>query len=596
MRKMQAQNLTPTLGSVLSEYTKLSVEDYQRTYQWNDENINDLFDDLKDSASSQENHFFGTLILQQADSGLKHAFIVDGQQRITTVFILVSALRDEIIKLDVKSLPAQDRHSREINVLDKALDILHPGDKKNVFRFESNKFLRELCRDSVMAEPSETRPEIKLRDKPITKPFRDGVRKIRQLVESDIEKFDSPEAKLARIYQLLVTLLDRFQVLSVPTSNIHDSLDIFLTLNNRGLPLGSSDLVRGEIMKNRGTGLADDEMLKLHSEIFDQWKTIAENTGDPETFLRHMLVATGDSKVTKKKVVREVRNRISSDDPTEKSRLSETFWEEMIAASSIYAQIVNPLESSERGYRMMLLEKLSKSHRIALLGILLADFSDGDLDLLVRHIFVLSFRWAMAEGNAQQLEDFYQNICRNIRRGDSASSVLEQIREKNSEIKFDAFQFFDSEVDSGYETKVLLHAINRYVTSGSVAIPLNDKLHLEHIAPQSMTSEWAKALFSGVETDENKYQDLISTAGNLTLLDEKLNMQAGRKLFEEKASLKYKNSVLAGVTGDLTSYAHWNEELIRDRTKWMSEMFEIIWSLDRPLEEVVRFSTWQSGA
>ena len=61
---MQANPNTPSLGSVVSEWDVLTVEDYQRTYSWQREEIDEFFGDLRETAANKEAHFFGTLILQ----------------------------------------------------------------------------------------------------------------------------------------------------------------------------------------------------------------------------------------------------------------------------------------------------------------------------------------------------------------------------------------------------------------------------------------------------------------------------------------------------------------------------------------------------
>ena len=69
---------------------KLKVPTYQRAYSWEEQHVNDLLDDIQSNFNESE-YFLGTIVLTEK-TGFSE--IVDGQQRITTVFLIVSAIRD----------------------------------------------------------------------------------------------------------------------------------------------------------------------------------------------------------------------------------------------------------------------------------------------------------------------------------------------------------------------------------------------------------------------------------------------------------------------------------------------------------------------
>jgi hypothetical protein len=300
---MEKSAQTPTLLEVVSSYNHLRVEDYQRTYAWQKEQIDEFLLDLNECTTVADSHFLGTLILQESDN--RTATVVDGQQRLTTVFITVAAIRDQLRKFSTSTIQAKTTNERDINVVEKALDFLCYSRKLNDYRYDSSRFLRKIMQSCVLAEPDKQVP-VPSRDnlgKKVTLDFRKAILHIRSWLSTDLENYPDESDKLARVDSLLTTLLDRFIVLKVTTSSLNESLDIFLTLNNRGLPLGPSDLVRGEIMSVSSSGLDEDSQLKLHRRILEEWTTIVDQVVEPETFLRHYLVSTTKSKVQKKKVV-----------------------------------------------------------------------------------------------------------------------------------------------------------------------------------------------------------------------------------------------------------------------------------------------------
>lgn len=590
---MEALEATHPLFDAIKNYKFMSVDDYQRPYSWGRDEIEEFFQDLKESADSHEPHFFGTLILQADPQDPSKVTIVDGQQRLTTCFITVAAFRDAIDLLGIETIEAEKENMRDTNVKDIALDFINPTNKLNVYRFQSSSYMRKILFDCVFAQPKLQKP-IPKRDKEnkqLTLAFRSAVQTIRDLVRDDLDQFDGNGAKLYRIYELLEALTGRFSVLKLTTKDTIQSLEIFLTLNNRGLPLGPSDLVRGQVMSNLGNGKPEAEQREIQHRVFTEWSSILENVGEPEVFLRHYLVATSDEKVQKKKIVRFVEKRINDPDPEIRSKKTDQFWQDLIASSAWYGQIVEPQMGGEAQYHIELLEGYAKSPRIVLLEILRKQFEENTRDEFIRLIFVLTFRWIMSGGNAQKMEDYFQSLCLEIRGGVDPDEIQEAIRTRISDISFDAAMFFSNDADGNFASKAVLHYVNKKIAHGANQISISSKsLHLEHVAPKTVTQEWASAFFEGDRERFDNYGSAISEIGNLTLLDPSINIRLSNDLFPTKRE-NYKKSTM-DITRDLEKFENWNEKLVSQRTKWLAESFDLIWAPKRFNGTIERFSTW----
>lgn len=583
---MEANAITPKLSEVIRQFHEIRVDDYQRTYSWRNDQIDELFDDLKEAASSGDSHFFGTLIFETRDN--KKATIVDGQQRLTTVFILVAALRDEISKLSLNEIPAEKPGQLPVHVANKAWGILYPAQEMSQHRFQSNRFLREIFSKGVMPEPP-MQETINERASEISLAFRKGIRRIRHLVETDLARFEGEVEKLRRINTLLDAVLEQFLVLRVITGSLAESLEIFLTLNNRGLPLGPSDLVRGAVMSALGTGETEQQQAKIHQRIFEEWKSVSDLAKEPESFLRHYLVSTGKEKVQKKKVVEAVSYRIKDEVPESRKRKADEFWEGVLEASERYNKIIDPKMGGDIQLHLELLEGLIKSHRVLLLTAFAKITNQADLAEIVRTTMVLGYKWVMNGGNAQKLEDFFQLRSTDLRDGLAVSTVIESIKEE-ARLNLDAVKFLSEEGDSSFVSRALLFSVNRKLAPDANAQRLDKNLHLEHIAPKTETEAWKKNLFHGVTEEYEDYDSLVSEIGNLTLLDSKINIKAQQKSFEEKKG-KYNDSVIK-LTRGLTEIDNWTKDEIKSRTTWLGKCFEIIWSIDQPKEQVRSFHSW----
>jgi hypothetical protein len=588
---MEKSAQTPTLLEVVSAYNHLRVEDYQRTYAWQREQIDEFLADLNECTAITESHFLGTLILQESEN--RTATVVDGQQRLTTVFITVAAIRDQLRKFSTSTIKAKTANERDVNVVEKALDFLCYSRKLDDYRFDSSRFLRKIMKTCVLAEPDKQVP-VPTRDntgKKVTLDFRKAILHIRNWITNDLESFPDEADKLARVDSLLTALLERFIVLKVTTTSLSESLDIFLTLNNRGLPLGPSDLVRGEVMSVLSSGLDEDAQLKLHRQILEEWTSIVEQVVEPETFLRHYLVSTTKTKVQKKKVVKEVTNRIFDQSFEIKKAKASDFWKALTEASLVYGSIVAPRMRGECEYQIELMEGLGKSHRILLLAVLSKPLDEIARNRIVRLIFILAFRNVMAGLNAQKLEDFYQAEAVQFRTDGDVQRLCETIEERLNSFEVDSLKYLSSEGDSGFIGRALLHVVNKSTTPGAILESVgSNNSHLEHIAPQSENEYWTATLFGSDLEARKLYDETISQIGNLTLLDKGLNGRAQRLPFDDKKPF-YKNSVY-GISRELCDIESWELSVIKERSKWLASMFDIYWSISGSSEKICTFQEW----
>jgi hypothetical protein len=197
----------------------------------------------------------------------------------------------------------------------------------------------------------------------------------------------------------------------------------------------------------------------------------------------------------------------------------------------------------------------------------------------------------MAGLNAQRLEDLYQNLCTSLRDGGPINSVIEELRTTADSIDLNVTRFFSNDADSAFVTRALLHAVNKATTKGALSIPLEPKqLHLEHIAPQSESREWLEELYGLGKDKYIDYDSLISSVGNLTLLDKGLNLQAQKSPFPLKKK-EYKKSTMA-ITRDLLEIEKWDKETLNLRTQWLVSMFDQIWSTKTSKPKILSFTEW----
>jgi hypothetical protein len=587
---MQKNANTIALRQAVESYQRLSVDDYQRTYQWGLDQIDDLMMDLTDTIDAQDDHFFGTLILQDSDD--RSAIIVDGQQRLTTVFVMVATLRDEIASLGKNEILPEDPEEMPINVSEKTRNFLYFSNKFSDLRLTPNRFVKDLFEETVMAIGEKKKP-IPQKDRLSTLAFRKAVGHIRSVISADLGNLEGSE-RLSRINRILETLLDHFLVLRVPTASLDESMEIFLTLNDRGQALGPSDLVRGDILMAQVHGLLEKDKRKLQERVTTEWEGAMETVLDPETFLRHFLVAKTGTKVQKKRVVKTVKEIIAGATQDAKKTAAAAFWQDLLSDADIYGEIVRPSGSGNLHYLLELVQPLAKSQRIMLLPVL-REVDDPVTRLeLVRLIVVLAFRWVVAGGNAQKLEDFFQEQCGLSDNKDFAEILKKNLHEKIGSFRVDSNGYFNQEAGNSYVVRALLFAVDKMLRGGANPIAMNPgAIHMEHIAPQKPTEHWLEKL--GLRDEPESYISVVNLPGNLTLLDQKLNIRAKQKPFSEKKSDEYSKSNVH-ITREFGKLSDWSLGLVKDRTVWLAEMFDLAFSPNESdAKKVIHFHEWREA-
>jgi uncharacterized protein with ParB-like and HNH nuclease domain len=591
---------TEKLGSIVQSFDLLSVEDYQRVYVWEESNIDDLFQDIWTTVGSPSDHFFGTLILEiDGDTGRK-AKVVDGQQRLTTTMLIVAALRDEIILNGMSKLP-DSGSSYGPDVLTEARQFLTWGNNSNNQRFHPNRLLRKVMTKCVLPEPGNQKQIPWGRQKDVDQPtninlaFRKAIKHIRTSIKTDLTKYPEPEARLRRIYEILSTITQRFRVLKVTTTSVDESLEIFLTLNSRGSELQASDLARGEILKRLTDGLEDDEKIQIHEDNLLEWSSMGEQVQDLETFLRHYLVSTCDYPVTKKMILAEVTKRIDTikEDEPHKSlnERAQDFWDSLNIAAIKYSEILNP-NLAHGQLDLEMLNVLQVSHRVLFLNLFGTQAFEIKMAEVIKLTATLSFRWTLLGENAQDLETLFRKLGRAYVASNNIDTLLTQLQKEIEGLSPISASKWSRGRDKGDHARLLLYMI--YVDQAGDGNTFDLKtLHLEHVAPQTATTQWKRDLSSSGEVDESDaYQDMISAAGNLTLLDPKINIKIKNIPFDEKKK-KYSASKI-NLTEDIRDLTHWDIDVIKDRSQWLSEMFEVVWPIEDLGKKIVSYAEWQS--
>jgi len=309
---------TITIDNLLKDST-YSVPDYQRAYEWKTPEIEDFWDDLTDylelkikNPEVKSSLFLGTFILYKNKE--RHYEIVDGQQRITTIFILLIAIRNflgDLIARDIK-FGHLDFEELKYQVGDRISFKNSRTGKSTVTRFEASPAIKETISDMSRTD---WRGEFKIKiDGKQVKRQINSIKPIYQYFLTKLQEDIEPE----KFNSLMDTIYD-IEVIKIEINDMKEAFALFERTNARGRDLEVSDLLKNHLFMN----LRSEEM-----NLTERWSSITDNAGNQLIrMLKYFYVSQNGS--VRKSVLYKALKDFAGGDP-------KTLLDEIEVFSSFY--------------------------------------------------------------------------------------------------------------------------------------------------------------------------------------------------------------------------------------------------------------------
>ncbi|WP_368867145.1 DUF262 domain-containing protein [Rothia mucilaginosa] len=269
------------------------IPDFQRSYAWGDDNLDDFFKDINNIDIDDENsyHFIGSIIsyddeyrgIGDRDAKVKRRSIVDGQQRITTTLILLCALRDFAFNESVKeSQEDGDEGVEDLEILFDDVDqFLYPSSKfKRKHRYPKLGHNSDKAKDTVTLEQLLRGPKnntawnefykdlVSLKSSNKKVPgftLKNAYKKFTSYIENIVSDLSTPTQKA----DALISLRNKIYLLTyvdIKLNDIYSAYNIFMTLNDRGVPLTNADLIKSHVLR------------KMHDKSLDSLSIVWKET------------------------------------------------------------------------------------------------------------------------------------------------------------------------------------------------------------------------------------------------------------------------------------------------------------------------------
>ena len=557
-----------TLNKLLNTSRQFIVPIFQRNYSWQKSQYEQLWFDILRASKFKEkqNHFIGSIVY--IDMGTpagrpQQLLLIDGQQRLTTISILLCAIKDYVQKFNLET------------------KLINLAKIKNQFLYNSDEIDEDRYKLLLNVQDKET--YIKLIDNTIftvNKPATNII-KCYEFFYERIEDFIKQHGQIDEIYAGIFKL----SLVSISLDKDSDNPQmIFESMNSTGKDLSQTDLLRNYLLMD----LTPEKQTRLYKTY---WKPMEELFGEDiykndvnkfDYFIRDFLTLKSDTGyICKINNVYENFKRYYLDNNCEKFAVLK----DLFTYAKYYA-CIDLLQENDDELKLYW-QEFKKLDNHVVYPFLLKLYDDYSRQILIKEDFkkilqvVISYLWrrAICEIPTNSLSKTFATLYQAVDKDDYVNSIIKAFVFKSSYKRFPS----DYEVREKLQTKDIYHfRLRKYLLEAlenyyhKEPIDLNTANYtIEHIMPQNIEHNlsWQQMLGENWQEVHSLY---LHTLGNLTITG--YNAEMSNKSFGEKVNGEsgFKHSHLK-LNESIVQCDVWNKKAIQRRTNILTDIILKIW-------------------
>lgn len=514
------------------------IPEYQRPYVWTKDQIYDLLDDITSAYKSDKasQFFLGSLVLKKnADKLYDEYDLLDGQQRITTLFLIIAVIRD------IVGVKNQTRHNTCKNIVyqQENPDCNIPERLRVVFdiREEVAEFIDKYvkCDGSTQCDDIKDFANKKECDISI-KNMASAILNIRDFFESE-----------NNINEFFPFLLNNVLLIYVSSEDLDDAFRLFTILNNRGVKLRNADILKAE-----NIGKID---LKNRSIYAKKWENIEKYFGeDFDVFLSHLRTILVKQKATTN-LLREFEDNVYNVTPPllQKGKDSIDFFENYKKYYEFIFEEEKKGESYEIYNRLSVMKYGFESD--IWVAPLLRFYDKFKTEHLAEFVQKLDCKfasdWILAQTPTKRTVNINDIIDCIDKNNDSQTVINSNALDFNKE---ELLACFKSNIYGKRWAKYIMYKLEFLnLNNKDIAFALPKTTSIEHVLPQtpSKESQWNK------DFDDESREFWTNKIGNLVLISRRKNSALGNLDYEKKVD-KYFKTKTENLTNVLSLYKTYN--------------------------------------
>lgn len=558
-----------TFRQLMGNGLSYRIPPFQRDYSWTAEEWEDLWLDMVGTVSEggEPAHYMGYLVLQTQDE--RFFDVIDGQQRLTTLSLVVLAVLKNLRRLVTEGLEP-DNNSRRLDQIRQSyigyLDpvTLVPRSKLTLNRHNDDYYQTYLV---PLAEPLPRRGFL-ASEHGLRKAFEWFDGRVRDYVR---DQEGDPGVVLASFVE---TMSDRLFFTVITVTDELNAYKVFETLNARGVRLSATDL-----LKNYLFSVLDHEPRHGHEmeSLEDRWEALVGRLGPesfPEFLRAHWRSRYGPVRQTD--LFKTIRGQVATREQV--FALMRAMEEDV----DVYLALTQPEASDwppDWKEHVASLRLFNVRQPFPLLLLAKRVSNDRGFGLLLRASVMISFRYnVIGDRSTGDQESTYNSVTRSLLDGERTSvqeiiTGLSRIYPADDEFRA-AFAGKSMRTTQGRNNRIVRYILCKLEQrlSGTEPEADSDALTIEHVLPQHAQQGWEA--FPEHDPDSKAYR-----LGNMTLLEKSKNRALG------SADYVTKRQVYGGSNYEITRElaernAEWTPERLDNRQRWMADQATTLWRID----------------
>ena len=550
------------LAKIFSSDFDYAIPSYQRPYAWTEVQAGDLFSDLYDFfvKEKDDTYFLGSIVLIK-DEGKPNAEVIDGQQRLTTLTILLAALASYFsgdLRSDFENYLREPGRASQ-GLMPKPRLTLRERDRKFFADYVQNLKFKEL----IALDPAQLDNE--------------SQRNIRRNAELLLQKLDvSFKGATERLCEFGAFLVQRCFLVAVSTPSQQSAFRVFSVLNSRGLDLLPTDIIKSDIIGNIKSPDKQDD-------VTERWEELEVQTGRDgfaELFGHiRMIFAKEKARRTLLEEFREQVIKKYESPETLMSTVVEPFAEAYLIAKK--CQYLSTTNAADVNALLKWLNRIENSDWLpSAIKFLATQGKNADYVLwFFRKLERLASFMHVCGHDVNQRIERYASVLSELEGSHSLEAPISAV-DLGPEEKSEMLQVLNGDIYlmTARRRNHLLLRLDAFLGDGAATYD-NGLLTIEHVLPQTVdpASDWQK-----LWPDEALRKRWVHRLANLVPLTQKRNSQAQNYDFDKKKSAYFggKHGVSSYVlTTQVLNAASWTPGIVAQRQIDLIDVLATRWDL-----------------